>query len=301
MSEDLLILGAGYVGERLARAALGQGVRVCVTSRDTDKLATLASLGARTARWDALEGGVDAISSLAAPGGAVVYSVPTIFRSYEPDRHVAPAARAMRAARSAGAERFVYYSSTSVYGDHGGDWIDENSTRSPMSDLGKMRVDIEDAVLANLDGFSGSYVARLVGIYGPGRTLADYLRRGVYTVARPEKVTNRVHVDDIVSATFAILRAAAPASRVFDVTDGSPQTVSDMVALLVDELGLEPPPTTTVEEVAKRSASAAARWRSEYRCRGARLRDELGWAPSFADALTGYRAMIAAGEISPAP
>jgi nucleoside-diphosphate-sugar epimerase len=299
MTDTLIVLGAGYTGARLARAALARGAHVRVTSRDPDKLADLAALGAQTVRWDALDDpDLGAAFDGVAPGAHVVYSLPTLFRTYEPARHLAPLARATAAARAAGAARFVYYSSTSVYGDHGGAWIDEDTAREPQSDLGRMRVDLEDHVLANPDGLPGAYVARLVGIYGPGRTLDGYIRRGVYAVARPEKRTNRIHVDDIVSATLAILERAPDGARAYDVTDGAPATVAEVVDFVVSRLGLDPPPVTTIEEVARRSPAAAARWRSKYRCRGQRLRDELGWAPEFADVIAGYEAMIASGELS---
>ncbi len=299
MTDTLIVLGAGFTGTRLARAALERGAHVRVTSRDPSRLSDLSALGAKTLRWDALDDpDLGAVFDGVAPDAHVVYSLPTLFRAYEPQRHLAPLARATRAARDAGAARFVYYSSTSVYGDHDGAWIDEDTPRRPQSELGRMRVDLEDHVLTNPDGLPGAYVARLVGIYGPGRTLADYIRRGVYTVARPEKRTNRVHVDDIVSATFAILERAPEGARAFDVTDGDPLTVADIVDLIVSRLGIDPPRVTSIEEVAQRSPAAAARWRSEYRCRGQRLRDELGWTPEYADAIAGYEAMIASGELS---
>ncbi|MFB6262017.1 MAG: NAD-dependent epimerase/dehydratase family protein, partial [Bradymonadaceae bacterium] len=236
---------------------------------------------------------------LTEPGSAVVYSVPTLFREYdearEPPRHVAPVARALEAAADAGAERFVYLSSTSVYGDHDGAWVDEDVEPAPASPMGKMRRDIEEFVLERgpAQGVSAN-VARLVGIYGPGRTLVDYLRSGRYRlVDGGTKPTNRIHVDDIVRVLRAIVERGPEGARLYNVSDGSPKTAREVVDWAVEHLDVEPPEEISLEAYAdQRGPNAVARWANTYRVDNTRMVEELGVAPEYADVFEGYRAIF---------
>jgi nucleoside-diphosphate-sugar epimerase len=282
----------------LVEQAVEQGYEVAATSRSAQTRAELEALGATAVNWDALDDPVERLDEVIDEGTAVVYSVPTVYRDYEDSseglaRHVEPVERVLAMCARRGAKRFIYLSSTSVYGDQEGGWVDENTGRAPTSAYGKMRRDIEDHVL----GYGRELpvnVARLVGIYGPGRTILQYVESGRYKlVDGGKKPTNRIHVDDIVRALLAMIERGAKGARVYNVCDGDPHTVAELIDFLVDRLGIDRPEEVSLEEYAKtRGPNVAARWKNTYRCKGDRLVDELGVELRFPNVLEGYRAIF---------
>ncbi len=300
----LFLLGAGYTGMELVRQlrdpARKDPWEIHATTRDADKRALVEDLGATAIDFDLLEDDVDALRPHIAEGAWVVYTAPTLWRSYDaaedPPRHVRPVARVFDLAVERGAKGFVYTSSTSVYGDHDGERIDEESERRPTSDLGKMRRDIEEILLGRAGDLDAIYIARLVGIYGPGRTLDRYIKGGRYKlVDGGEKLTNRVHVTDIARAIEALMTRGPEGARDYNVTDGNPVTVRELVEAVVAWTDIERPEEVSMEEyAATRGENAAARWRNSYHCLNDRLREETGWEPLWEDALAGYRDLFAA-------
>lgn len=298
---DLLIIGAGYTGQRLAHAALGDHKSVCATSRSPQTLELLERAGASALRLDLLNDDIGAtLSPHITPETWIIYSAPTLFDAHDPGgsppRHVRPVARVLDAAAGAHAAGFIYLSSTSVYGDHGGERVDEESACAPSSAAGKMRLDIEDHIMGREGELAHLCVARLVGIYGPGRTLKDYIERGRYKlVDGGQKRTNRVHVDDIVSALQAMMARAPTGAHLYNVSDGSPQAVADMVRHVCALTGMPMPPSIGMEELIRtRGESVAARWKNTYWCENEKLRKTLSWQPTYPDALAGYGAIFGA-------
>ena len=299
MSRRLLIIGAGYTGTRLARAGRDRGWEVVGTTRSTETVDVLEAIGATAVEWDVLEDEVEALADHVDAETHVVYSIPTLYREWEAGdggepRHVAPAKRVLEMAEREGAARFIYLSSTSVYGDHDGAWVDEETPTDPVSPNGKMRRDIEELVLAP-ERQIPTNVARLVGIYGPGRTMLKYIEGGRYKlVDGGVKPTNRVHVDDIVRSLVAIVERAPDGARLYNVSDGDPKTVAEVVDWLVERHGIERPPEISLEEYREmRGPNAAARWENTYRVSNARLVEELGVELAYPDVFAGYEAIFA--------
>lgn len=170
--------------------------------------------------------------------------------------------------------------------------MDETTGLEPTSALGKMRRDIEALFLAQV--WTTRYVARIVGIYGPGRTLFNYIKSGRYKlVDGGQKRTNRVHVDDIVQSIWAIMHQASFDARVYNICDGHPITVRELVSFLVSNTSLEWPDEVDMETYAStRAPSVVARWKNSYQCDGSRLRDELGVMLLYPTVLDGYQAML---------
>src|SRR5262245_8234390 len=199
---DWAILGCGYVGTRLARTLLQTGTRVRVCARNTARLEPLGALGAEVQALDAAKPRAfgPALSGLRAP--VVVYSIPPVVGM--------PAGEAVRraadAALSMGARRFVYLSSTGVYGEtEHGVTVDEESPVAIGDGEAAPRIAEEGAVdavrLAGLD----TIVLRLSAIYGPGRGVRERLKKGNYQLVDDGVYYfSRAHVDDIVE----IIRAA---------------------------------------------------------------------------------------------
>jgi len=298
MTQRIAIVGVGYTGTELARQALARSDTVVGTTRSSDGVRRLASLGVEARTFDVLADEPEALRGWFEPGDAVVYSVGTLFREYADDttprRHVAPVVRVFEAAEAAGADRFVYLSSTSVYGDHGGRIVDEESERRPSSPYGQMRRDIEDALLARSSETSVA-VARIVGIYGPGRNLAEYLRRGRFRlVDGGRKLSNRIHVADLARTILAAVDRGAAGPRVYLVADGHPFPLVELVDWMVEHLGVDRPPEVSLADYrAERGPNRAARWHNEIRASNHRIREELGVELAFPDVFSGYRAIFA--------
>lgn len=284
----LLIIGAGYTGIRLAERALEANYRVTGTTRSPEKARELQALGAAALILDTEEDGLSALESSIDSSTHVVYSLPTLRKEVDSDAHLDVPRAALALCTRNNARQFVYLSSTSVYGDHRGARVDEDSARNPESPYGVMRRDIEDAVLG-ADALNTA-VVRIAGIYGPGRTLIDYVKKGRYKVVNPDKVTNRIHVDDLVSIILGVL-SSQPASSVFLASDGNPARVGDLVDFLV-ERGMPEPETTTLEAYAReRGPNAAARWKTTTRCDPSRTLEELDVELSYPDVFAFYRAL----------
>ena len=307
---ELLIIGAGYTGKTLARQAIAHPeiTRVIGTSRSDSTLEALDAMGAHHARFDLIEDDASALAAHITPSTWIVYSAPTIYTSYEPAsadgepaRHVAPVRALLEQAARQNAAGFIYLSSTSVYGDHDGEEVDEESTRTPTSPFGKMRAEIEDEVLSFEPGDGGPkhlIVARIVGIYGPGRTLAEYIKKGRYKlVDGGQKITNRVHVEDIASAILAMVARAPSGARAYNVCDGDPRSVRELVDEVCALTDIPYPEEVSLEELAsERGENVASRWRNSYRCSNARLVQELDWTPRYPNALAGYRAILGSDQ-----
>lgn len=278
MNERLLIVGAGYTGLRVAELAAGRWDEVVATTRSPDRHAALQHTGARVRTWSSDDGvaalPVDAHTT-------VIYSIPP------PETRFV--ASVLDVAERAG--RFVYLSSTAVYGDHDGGLVDEDSERTPTSPVGRRRKEIEDALLR---GTLDALIVRIVGIYGPGRTLDRYLAGGRYKlVDGGRKLTNRIHVDDLARIVLAAAERAPRGPRAYIAADGHPVRVCDLVDWLVEHRGIARPAEVTLDDYrAERGDDAAERWANSYTASNRRIIEELGVELQYPDVFSGYRAIF---------
>jgi nucleoside-diphosphate-sugar epimerase len=174
--------------------------------------------------------------------------------------------------------RLVLISTTGVYGDCAGRWIDESEPPRPATDRTRRRLDAEcSAQCWGCRTGVPVIVLRVPGIYGPGRLPIERLRRGMLVPAAARSpFTNRIHVDDLVSVCVAAAEKGTPGS-VFNVTDGSPERMTDYFMKVAAITGVAPPQVTSLTE-AQRVASPAlsAYFAESRRIRNAKLRTELG-------------------------
>lgn len=176
-----------------------------------------------------------------------------------------------------------YLSSTGVYGDTGGAWVDEGAPVGTGRRLA--RADADGAWLAR-----GSRVYRLPGIYGPGRSVFERISEGrAHRIAMPDQVFSRVHVADIVSGVVAGM--AAPAGA-YNLADDLPCSQNTLVEEACRLLGVEPPTMQSLEE-ANLSPMARGFYAENRRVANGKAKRVLGWAPAYPDYAIGLRALKA--------
>lgn len=273
--DTIMIVGCGYTGTRLAALAQTQGLKVVATRRNWDETPSfdVVSLDVTDA-----DGWADLLTS----STLVVWSVPTLPQL---DDHLRPLRQALSAARDVKVAGFIYISSTSVFGDHDGEPVSDDSSCHPDAPAGRMRLESENLVR----GFTGlrGMVVRPAGIYGPDRDIAESIESGRYEVVDPTKITNRIHVQDLARAILFVGQNGEP-GQAFNAADGNPATVGEVVDFLVEKYALPRPATSSLENYAKRrGVDAAARWRSQYRVCPDRL-SELGFKFIYPDVFTAY-------------
>lgn len=272
----LVIFGCGYVGTRLAKAALAEGRQVRVCSRSTGRLQPLLALGAEVKFLDAgtPKNFTSAMSSMA--GSTVVYSIPPV--TSLPPGHAMRAA--LQAAYGGGATRFIYFSSCGLYGDEPDNdtWIDEDTPLRPDAAMQNIKSDELEIERASFDRLR-TVVLRLAPVYGPGRGVRARMRKGDYRILdEGQHATSRIHVDDVVRIVFAA-EAKAPPKSIYLVADDEPTTQGDYAKWLSERLGLPLPPYRQMVEPGKGKVAHRNR-----RIRNAKLKRELDIAllyPSF--------------------
>jgi hypothetical protein len=184
-------------------------------------------------------------------------------------------------------------STTGVYGDRGGEWVDEDSDLKPNNHRSELRVKAEEDWLAlHRDYGVPAHVFRLAGIYGPGRGPLDQVRSGhARRLIKPDLVLGRIHLDDIVGAVMASIAKPNP-GRVYNVTDDEPMPPQDIITYACELLRVEAPP-----EMPYADADVPPIVREFYddckRVSNKRLKEELGYTfkhPTYRD---GLRALLA--------
>lgn len=265
----LLIFGLGYTASRIAGAMKARGWQVSATGSAGD-----IAFADRDAVRQALERASHVLSSVPpdrASGGDPVL-----------DAYGA----ALAGAGKKGA--LFYLSSTGVYGDRQGAWVDEATPTIAESGEGRRNARAE-ADLAWLT--MGARVFRLPGIYGPGRSALDRVREGkARRIDLPGQVFSRVHVDDIVSGVVAALVQDAPAGA-YNLGDDLPCSGNEVTEHACRLLGVEPPPLESLEE-ANLSAMARGFYMENRRVANGKAKRVLGWSPRYPTYVEGLEALF---------
>jgi nucleoside-diphosphate-sugar epimerase len=187
-----------------------------------------------------------------------------------------------------------YLSTTGVYGDHDGGWVDEATPLTPQSDRGRQRVLAEGQWLAT--GLP-VHIFRLAGIYGPGRGPFEKVRDGTARrIIKPGQVFSRIHVDDIAQ----VLEASGDVVDVdaaYNVCDDNPCPPQEVIGYAAQLLGMPEPPAVPFEEVAPTMTPMALGFYSEAKkVRNDRIKDELGVKLLYPDYPQGLAALLAGGD-----
>ena len=273
----LLCFGRGYTARALA-ARLTDGWTIDGTSRNGE---------AGTARFD---------RSHPLPPG-MLSGVTHILVSIPPDQFGDPviACHAGDIAALTGLAWLGYLSTTGVYGDRGGGWVDESSDLRPSGARGRRRVAAEAGWLELWRRYGVPvHLFRLAGIYGPARSPFDALRAGTAKrIDRPGQVFSRIHVEDLANALAASIAQPRPGA-VYNVCDDEPAPPEAVVAHAALLLGVAAPPLMPLE-AAGLSPLAQSFWADNKRVLNALLKRELGVALRYPNYRDGLAAILAAG------
>ena len=281
MTHTLLSFGHGYSARSLSRILLAQDWRVIGTTRNEGKAVGLMNDRIEPRIWP----GADMTPAL---NGATHLLI-----SAAPDDAGDPVLAALHdeiAARAGQFEWVGYLSTTGVYGDHGGDWVDETTPLTPSTKRGIARVQAESAWAAIPD--LPLHIFRLAGIYGPGRGPFAKVRAGTARrIIKADQVFSRTHVADIARVLAASIRNPNPGAA-YNVCDNDPAAPQDVIGYAADLLGLPLPPAEDFE-TAEMSPMARSFYAESKKVRNDRIKNELGVELLYPDYRSGLKALLA--------
>jgi nucleoside-diphosphate-sugar epimerase len=284
----LFVFGIGYTAQAFIRSQ--HWTHVAGTVRSGDKAARLAGQGVRAyALIDLTD--ASALEEDIRSADAILVSAP-------PDAEGDPTLLRFRSTIAAASNLawIGYLSTTGVYGDRGGDWVDETTPATPESPQSQRRLAAEQAWLAfGRETGKPVHIFRLTGIYGPGRNALVNLARGTaQRIIKPGQIFNRIHVDDIAATLAASLRRPRPGA-VYNVSDDEPAPPQDVVTYAAKLAGVAPPPEVAFEHAEMRPM-ARSFYAENKRISNRLIREELGVRLRYPTYREGIAALHAAGE-----
>lgn len=270
--QDIVIVGCGYVGERLARQYLDRGDPVFGLVRSRSGLDRLAAAGIPAARHDLA---VTDPMPCSLADVRLFHLAPPQAQGRE-DLHTRRLIESFD--RAGHPRRLVYISTTGVYGDCDGAWVDEDWPTRPTLDRSLRRLDAEEQLTYWSRQHGGELIVlRVAGIYGPGRLPLERLKRGLPLV-RPEEApySNRIHVDDLVAVCVAAMERGRNGA-IFNVSDGRPSTMTEYFTQIAEAASLPQPPLIGMTEASAHLSEGMMGYMSESRrLSNRRLREDLG-------------------------
>ena len=275
MTQTLLSLGHGYSARALARRLIPQGWRIIGTTRSAAKARALQAEGIEPLLWPG-----DLSAALAEASHILASAAP------DPTDPFLAAAPGIAAATPCWVG---YLSTTGVYGDHQGGWVDESTPLTPSTARGQARVAAEQEWLAT--GLP-VHIFRLAGIYGPGRGPFEKVRDGsARRILKPGQVFSRIHVDDIAQVLEASMLRPDPGA-IYNVCDDDPAPPEDVLSHAAHLLGLPEPPAVPYDE-AEMSPMARSFYAESKRVRNDRIKRDLGIRLIHPDYRSGLQSLLA--------
>ncbi|MEK9968152.1 MAG: SDR family oxidoreductase [Ferrovibrio sp.] len=290
MTGTLFCFGLGFSARMLAASLHRQGWGVIGTSRSLQKAADIAALGYDSHVFDGTAPLSDA--SVLAPATHILVSVPAddevpnksgdaVLRWHGADIAILPNLKWLG-----------YLSTTGVYGDRQGGWVDESTPINPNQARSKRRAEAEAGWLKlQRDHGVPVHVFRLAGIYGPGRNQLAGVKSGrAHRIVKPGQVFCRIHVEDIAQVLQASMARPNPGA-IYNLADDEPAPPQDVVAYAAELLGLPVPPDVAFEN-AQLSPMAASFYGDNRRVRNDRIKSELGVTLKFPSYREGLKALL---------
>ena len=285
MTKRLFVFGLGYSGLEIAQLARADGWTVAGTCTGVDKAERLRAMGIETHLFN----GTAALPAEAM--NAVSHVLCTIAPGPAGDPVLRTCASLLGQTRWLG-----YLSTTGVYGDHGGGWVDEDTPPNPGQPRSIERLAAERGWQAMaLEAGARLDIFRLPGIYGPGRSTIDQVKAGTARrIDKPGQYFSRIHVADIAGAVLKAMTEPHPGG-LYNVADDLPAPNSDVVGFAFELLGRPVPPAIPWQEAAPAmSAMARSFYGENRRVRNDRLKRELGVTLRYPTYREGLRAIASA-------
>ena len=273
MTGRLYIVGLGFSGLVVAKRAKAEGWTIAGSVTSAEKAAQLAAEGIE--------------AEVLSPASQTLRSATHVLSTVPPQAAGDPVLPLVRAARP---RWFGYLSTTGVYGDTGGGWVDETAVPNPGQARSRHRLAAEQAWRAMArERRAPLDIFRLPAIYGPGRSALDQVREGrAQCVDKPGQVFCRVHVDDIAGAVLAAMNRAAGA--IYNVADDEPCAQADVIAFACKLLGRTAPALVPWQQAAPQMSEMARSFYAENRrVKNDRIKRELGLRlqfPTYREGLT---------------
>jgi nucleoside-diphosphate-sugar epimerase len=272
MTGRLFVFGLGYSGLEIARLARAGGWTVAGTCTSAEKAERLRADGIETHLFN----GTSALPASALDEASHILCT------------IAPGTAGDPALRTTGdrmgrARWLGYLSTTGVYGDHGGAWVDESVPLQPTGRRQKQRAAAEEAWLTLWrERGVPVHLFRLAGIYGPGRSAIESVRAGTARrIDKPGQVFSRIHVEDIARVLRASITRPNPGAA-YNLCDDNPAPGHEVTAYACELLGVEPPPLVPFEQ-ADLSPMAASFYADNKKVRNDRIKSELGVTLKYPD------------------
>ena len=281
MGKTLLSFGHGYSAQALAKRLLPQGWVIYGTTRKAEKAEALRDEGVIPVMWpdgDLSEAFATATHILVS-AGPDEEGDPVLAKLEPRIREIAPRL-----------EWAGYLSTTGVYGDHEGEWVDESAPLTAATKRGKLRV-MAETQWRDIDGLP-LHIFRLAGIYGPGRGPFEKVRKGTARrIIKEGQVFSRTHVEDIAQVLEASINRPNTGAA-YNVCDNDPAPPQDVIAYAAELLGLPVPPEVPFAE-AEMSPMARSFYAESKKVDNRRIREELGVELKYPDYRTGLKALLA--------
>ncbi|HEX3861694.1 MAG TPA: SDR family oxidoreductase [Stellaceae bacterium] len=285
MRPHLFCFGMGYTARVLANRLAAEGWRIEGTSRNPEAVADSGCPIHRFERRRPLP--VEILSGVT----HILVSVPP-----QPDGDPVLDCHGGEIAATPGLAWVGYLSTTSVYGDRSGAWVDETAELRPTGERGRRRVSAEaDWLDLHRERGVPTHIFRLAGIYGPGRSALDTVRAGTAKrVDKPGQVFSRAHVEDIASVLHASMTRPRPGA-VYNVCDDEPASPAAVIEEAARLLGRPMPPLVPFEAAAL-SPMARSFYDDNKRVSNERIKRELGLTLRYPNYRAGLAAILAAGD-----
>jgi len=277
----LFCFGLGYSATNLANSLLDQGWRVSGTCRTTEKFPQLKTMGITPYIFD---------NDLPLDNVWDMQSVTHILLSIPPskDGDIVLNYHLNDLQNLPNLKWIGYLSTTGVYGDHKGDWVDENTPVSPPNERSKLRVTAENAWL---DSGMPVNIFRLSGIYGKGRSAIDAIKDGTARrIYKKDQVFSRIHVEDITNILEASINKP-DCGQIYNCADDMPAPQEEVVTYAAKLLGVDPPPLIDFEK-ADISAMARSFYANNRRVSNKKIKEELGVKLQYPDYKNGLKSCL---------
>ncbi len=282
MKNTLLSLGHGYSARAFARQLTSDKWNIIGTVRTSDKVDEIAVEGVEPIVWPG--------TSLAEAFQKATHLLVSISPTEDGDPVLNSLSELVTSAPNL--KWIGYLSTTAVYGDHQGGWVDENTPLTPATRRGQLRMQAEAAWQQFAKEQSLSlHIFRLAGIYGPGRGPFSKVKNGTARrIIKDNQVFSRIHVEDIAQTLLASINRPNPGS-VYNVCDDLAAPPQDVIAYAASLLNMAIPPAQSWD-TAQMTAMARSFYAESKRVRNDRIKTELSVTLKYPDYKTGLDALL---------